>query len=563
MKQKNNKIIKTDNALKVIPIGGLNEIGKNMTLVEYKDQLIIIDCGLSFPEDEMLGIDIVIPDFDYLVQNSHKIKGLIITHGHEDHIGGIPYLLKKLNVPLYGTKLSIGLVENKLKEHKITAETHVINAGATFDVGEFKIEAIRATHSIADALSLLVKTPSATLFHTADFKIDFTPIDGEPMDFGRLAEIGKKGVDILLADSTNATKPGFTKSESLVGETLDGIFRKANNRIIIATFSSNVHRVQKIIELAVKYGRKVTVSGRSMENVVKLATELGYIQMPADAYVDLKHAQNIPDDQLVVITTGSQGEPMSALSRMAHDDHKNVKLKKGDMVIFSSTPVPGNEKTVSNVVNSLYEKGVEVIYHDIADIHVSGHACQEELKIMHSLIRPKFFMPVHGEYRHLVKHAQLAEDLGMKPERIFLLSNGDQLSVTKRKASKFQRVAKAEDILVDGLGVGDVGNVVLKERKQLSEAGLMIVSVGVDCSNGQIFHGPEIVTRGFVYVKENEGLINDCRDKALEIITKTLSSNKDCDVNTLRNILRDQMRSFVFYKTKRNPMIIPVFLEYN
>lgn len=563
MKQKNNKIIKTDNALKVIPIGGLNEIGKNMTLVEYKEQLIIIDCGLSFPEDEMLGIDIVIPDFDYLVQNSHKIKGLIITHGHEDHIGGIPYLLKKLNVPLYGTKLSIGLVENKLKEHKITAETHVINAGATFDVGEFKIEAIRATHSIADALSLLVKTPSATLFHTADFKIDFTPIDGEPMDFGRLAEIGKKGVDILLADSTNATKPGFTKSESLVGETLDGIFRKANNRIIIATFSSNVHRVQKIIELAVKYGRKVTVSGRSMENVVKLATELGYIQMPADAYVDLKHAQNIPDDQLVVITTGSQGEPMSALSRMAHDDHKNVKLKKGDMVIFSSTPVPGNEKTVSNVVNSLYEKGVEVIYHDIADIHVSGHACQEELKIMHSLIRPKFFMPVHGEYRHLVKHAQLAEDLGMKPERIFLLSNGDQLSVTKRKASKFQRVAKAEDILVDGLGVGDVGNVVLKERKQLSEAGLMIVSVGVDCSNGQIFHGPEIVTRGFVYVKENEGLINDCRDKALEIITKTLSSNKDCDVNTLRNILRDQMRSFVFYKTKRNPMIIPVFLEYN
>ncbi len=559
---KNNKNRRAEEFLKIIPIGGLKEIGKNMTILEYNGQIIIVDCGLSFPEDEMLGIDIVIPDFDYLIQNSEKIKGLIVTHGHEDHIGAIPYLLKELSVELYGTKLSLGLVSNKLKEHKLSCIANVIEAGQKFSIGDFEIEAVRATHSIADAVSYYIKTPAATVFHTGDFKIDFTPIDGDPMDLSRLADIGRKGVDIMLADSTNALRPGFTKSEQLVGETLDGIIREAESRIIIATFSSNVHRVQKIVELAVKYGRKVTVSGRSMENVVRLASELGYLNIPEGAYVDLKKAKNIPDKELVIITTGSQGEPMAALSRMANDEHRNVKLKKGDMVIFSSTPVPGNEKTVSGVVNTLYEKGVKVIYHDIADIHVSGHACQEELKIMHSLIKPKMFMPVHGEYRHLVKHSQIAEELGMKNENIFFLSNGDQLSVNKRGAKKFANVAKADDILVDGLGVGDVGNAVLKERKQLSEAGLMVIAVGFDPGTGYIFHGPEIITKGFVYVKENEKLLSETRDKALEIIEKTLMTNPRADVNAVSNALREQLRSFIFLKTKRSPMIIPVFIDY-
>lgn len=559
MKTKTKKI---GPSLKVIPIGGLNEIGKNMTLFEYKDQIIIVDCGLSFPEDEMLGIDIVIPDFDYLAHNQEKIKALVLTHGHEDHIGGIPYLLKKFNMPIYGTRLPLGLVENKLKEHKISGEFHPVKAGETFNIGDFNIKAIRATHSIADAISLFIKTPVSKVFHTGDFKIDFTPIDGEPMDLGELAAIGKQGVDLLLADSTNVLKPGFTRSEKLVGETLDGIFRKAENRIIIATFSSNVHRVQKIVELAVKYGRKVTVSGRSMEKVVALASELGYLHIPEGTYVDLKKAKQIPDKELIIITTGSQGEPMSALSRMANDEHKNVKLKKGDMVIFSSTPVPGNEKTVSNVVNTLYEKSVDVIYHDIADIHVSGHACQEELNIMHSLIKPKFFMPVHGEYRHLVKHAELAENLGLNSKKIFILSNGDQLSLTKRNAIKFQRVARAEDVLVDGLGVGDVGNVVLKERKQLSEAGLMVITLGIDLDSGEIFHGPEIVTKGFIYVKENEMLIDETKRKCLDILSKQ-KIGPDTSLNALKNTMREQVKNFIYYKTKRSPIILPVFIDYN
>lgn len=560
MKQMKKRHCYSPRNVKITPLGGLNEIGKNMTVIEYGDEMIIIDCGLSFPENEMLGIDIVIPDFQYIIDNQHKLKGLVITHGHEDHIGAIPYLLKMVKVPLYGTKLTLGLVENKLKEHRISAEKHVVSAGDVFKIGSFEIETIRATHSIADAIALYIKTPCAKIFHTGDFKIDYTPVDGEPMDFGKLAEIGEEGVDLLLADSTNALKPGFTRSEKVVGETLEGIFRQVEGRIIIATFSSNVHRVQKIIDLAVKYGRKVAVSGRSMDNVVKLATNLGYLNVPANSFVDLRNTRNIQDKKLIVITTGSQGEPMAALSRMANDEHKTVKIKPNDTVIFSSTPVPGNEKTVSNVVNRLYEKGADVIYHDIADIHVSGHACQEELKIIHSLIKPKHFMPVHGETRHLIKHAELAENLGMNRRDIHILDNGDQLTLDKKKVSVKEAVASAEDILVDGLGVGDVGNVVLKERKQLSEAGLITISLGLDSSSKELVYGPELITRGFIYVKENAIFIEEMKAKAKKIINAAINEGIQ-DENAIKGMLKDRMREYLFQKTKREPMIIPIIMR--
>ena len=557
---------KADN-LKVIPIGGLNEIGKNLTVLEYKDQMILIDCGMTFPEDEMYGIDVVIPDFSYLVKNAHKILGVVITHGHEDHIGAVPYLLKQINVPIYGTRLPLGLIENKLKEHGLKAKLNTIKAGDKFKLGDFKIEAIRTTHSIADAICLYIQTPVASLFHTGDFKIDYTPIDGEPIDLAKFAEIGRRGVDLMMADSTNAQRRGYTPSEQtvaatleVVGKTLDGIFREAKNRILIATFSSNVHRVQKIIELAVKHGRKVAVSGRSMENVVALAVELGYLHIPAGAYVELNKTRNIPDNELVIITTGSQGEPMSALSRMANNEHRNVKLKKGDMVILSSTPVPGNEKTVSSVVNKLYEKEVEVIYNDIADIHVSGHACQEELKLIHTLIKPKFFMPVHGEYRHLVQHSVIAESIGMRKDRIFILSNGDQLTVDKRNAVKFHNVVNAEDVLVDGLGVGDVGNIVLRDRKLLSESGLIIVVSAIDRASGEIISGPDIVSRGFVYVRENEDLINDAKKIAHQALEDSLEAGNR-DWSGIKNSVREELRKFIFRKTKRSPIILPIFLD--
>ena len=550
---------KADN-LKVIPIGGLNEIGKNLTVLEYKDQMILIDCGMTFPEDEMYGIDVVIPDFSYLVKNAHKILGVVITHGHEDHIGAVPYLLKQINVPIYGTRLPLGLIENKLKEHGLKAKLNTIKAGDKFKLGDFKIEAIRTTHSIADAICLYIQTPVASLFHTGDFKIDYTPIDGEPIDLAKFAEIGRRGVDLMMADSTNALRPGYTASEKVVGKTLDGIFREAKNRILNATFSSNVHRVQKIIELAVKHGRKVAVSGRSMENVVALAVELGYLHIPAGAYVELNKTRNIPDNELVIITTGSQGEPMSALSRMANNEHRNVKLKKGDMVILSSTPVPGNEKTVSSVVNKLYEKEVEVIYNDIADIHVSGHACQEELKLIHTLIKPKFFMPVHGEYRHLVQHSVIAESIGMRKDRIFILSNGDQLTVDKRNAVKFHNVVNAEDVLVDGLGVGDVGNIVLRDRKLLSESGLIIVVSAIDRASGEIISGPDIVSRGFVYVRENEDLINDAKKIAHQALEDSLEAGNR-DWSGIKNSVREELRKFIFRKTKRSPIILPIFLD--
>ncbi|MGI6190324.1 ribonuclease J [Eubacterium sp. F2] len=551
---------KKPESIKIFPIGGLDEIGKNMTLLEYKDQILIIDCGMSFPDDSMYGIDVVIPDFSYVVKNAAKVKGLIITHGHEDHIGGVPYLLKQINVPIYGTPLSLGLIRNKLEEHGIRGNLNVIHAGDTFRVGAFEIEAIHTTHSIADAVCYFIKTPAARIFHTGDFKIDYTPVDGDPIDLGRLAEIGDSGVDLMMCDSTNVVRPGYTRSERVVGESLDGIFREAENRIIIATFSSNVNRIQKIIELSVKYGRKFAVSGRSMDNVVKLAMELGYLKFPAGSYVELNQTRGIPDSKLTIITTGSQGEPLSALARMAADEHRNVKLKKGDTVILSSTPVPGNEKSVSRVVNQLYQKQVHVIYNENADIHVSGHACQEDLKLMHSLIRPKFFMPVHGEHRHLIIHRQLAEQLGEKKDHIFILSNGDQLTLTKKRAIRFKNVVPAEDIMVDGLGIGDVGNIVLKDRQLLSESGLILVVAGVDTGSGTLVSGPEIVSRGFVYVKENEGLIAESRKVAQNTIEKSLAGGFQ-DWNSLKNDVRDDLRRFIFQKTRRSPLILPVFLQ--
>ena len=547
-------------SLKVIPIGGLNEIGKNMTLLEYQNEILIIDCGLSFPDDEMYGIDIVIPDFTYLIANREKIVGMVLTHGHEDHIGAIPYLLKNIKIPVYGTRLTLGLVENKLKEHNVIGDLKTIKAGDKITLGHFDIETIRTTHSIADSICLAINTPAGVVFHSGDFKVDYTPVDGEPIDFSRLAEIGKRGVTLMLCDSTNALRPGFTASERVVGQTIENIFRTAKTRIIIATFSSNVHRVQRIIENAVKFGRKVAISGRSMENVVALAIELGYLDIPPGTLVDLKMTRNIPDDKLVIITTGSQGEPMSALARIASGDHKSVKLKKGDMVILSSTPVPGNEKTVSNVVNKLFEKGAEVIYSDIADIHVSGHACQEELKLLHSLIKPKYFMPVHGEYRHLIQHARLAESLGMSKDNIFVMENGEILKFNRHRAAKEDGVVEADAVLVDGLGVGDVGNIVLRDRKMLSESGLIIVVAAIEKESRTVVSGPDIISRGFVYVRENEGLMEEARRVAEEALEKC-QDKRIKDWNNMKAHVRDALSGFIYETTKRSPIILPIFLE--
>ena len=547
--------------IKIIPLGGLNEIGKNMMAFEYKDDIIIIDCGMSFPEDEMLGIDIVIPDITYLMKNKEKIRGIVLTHGHEDHIGALPYVLKKINVPVYGTKLTLGLVDNKLKEHKLNGsiKMETVKPGDEIKLGEFKVEFIRTSHSIADSVCLAIHTVLGTIVHTGDFKIDYTPIDGEPIDFHRLAELGKKGVMLLLADSTNVERPGYTMSERTVGATFENIFRNASRRIIVATFSSNVHRVQQIINAAYKFNRKVSFSGRSMVNVVNVAMDLGYLSAPEEMLIDINDINKYPENEIVVITTGSQGEPMSALSRMAVAEHKKLEIHPGDMVILSATPIPGNEKTVSRVVNQLFEKGANVIYESLADVHVSGHACQEELKLMHSLIKPQFFIPVHGEYRHLIQHAKLAENLGMNSENIFTIENGQVVEVSKEGARIAGNVA-AGNILVDGLGVGDVGNIVLRDRKHLSEDGLMVVVVTITKENGQLLSGPDIISRGFVYVRESEDLMDEAR-----AVVKT--SLQNCQVNEIRewavlkSAIKDSLRDFLYQKTKRSPMILPIIME--
>lgn len=547
--------------LKVIPLGGLNEIGKNMMAFEFKDNIVIIDCGMSFPEDEMLGIDIVIPDITYLIKNREKVKGILLTHGHEDHIGALPYVLKKINVPVYGSKLTLGLVENKLKEHKLngSVKMEIIKPGDEVRLGEFLIEFIRTSHSIADALCMAIHTSLGTIFHTGDFKIDYTPIDDDPIDFHRLAELGKKGVLLLLADSTNVERPGYTMSERTVGTNIENIFRNAKGRVIVATFASNVHRVQQIINAAHKFNRKISFSGRSMVNVVNVATDLGYLNVPEDIFIDINDINKYPENEITVVTTGSQGEPMSALARMAASEHKKLEIQKGDLVILSASPIPGNEKTIAKVVNSLFEKGAEVIYESLAEVHVSGHACQEELKLIHSLIRPRYFIPVHGEYRHLIQHAKLAQNLGMNNENIFTIENGDVLEITKDGARIAGNVPSG-NILVDGLGVGDVGNIVLRDRKHLSEDGLMVVVVTIAKENGQILSGPDIISRGFVYVRESEDLMDEARGVVRNAL-QTCQNNEVREWAALKSAIKDSLRDFLYQKTKRSPMILPIIME--
>jgi len=555
----NRKTKSTTKQLKVIPVGGLNEIGKNITILEYKDEMIIIDCGLSFPDDEMYGIDIVIPDFTYIIKNSEKIKGIILTHGHEDHIGAIPYLLKVVNLPVYGTRLTLGLVESKLKEHKITAELNTVKPGDKLKFDKFEVEMIRSTHSIADSLCLYITTPAGRVFHTGDFKIDYTPVDGEPIDFSRLAEIGAKGVTLMLADSTNSVRTGFSASEKAVGTTLENIFRSSESRIIIATFSSNVHRVQKIIDNAVLCGRRVAISGRSMVNVVNLATELGYLKIPANVIIDINAIKQMPDKELLIITTGSQGEPMSALTRMANHDHKHVAIKPGDTVIISATPIPGNEKSVARTVDQLFKLGANVIYESADGMHVSGHASQEEQKLMLSMVRPKFFMPVHGEYRMLIKHAQLAEDLGIPRENIFITENGGIVEFNRHGATMAGKVT-AGKILIDGLGVGDVGNIVLRDRKQLSQDGILVVVMTISRSTGNIVAGPDVVTRGFVYVREAESMLDEARQKVKQTMTRC-RENGITEWAVLKNQIRDSLSKQFYEKTRRRPMILPIIQE--
>ena len=546
--------------MRVMPLGGLKEIGKNITLVEYRDDILIIDCGFSFPEDEMFGIDVVIPDFTYLKENMERIKGLIITHGHEDHIGGVPFLLKEINVPVYAPPLAMGLIRNKLKEHGLAMEEHVIEAGDIFNVGAFKVEAIHTNHSIADAMAYSIKCPGGHLVHTGDFKIDYSPLDGKRIDLAKFAQVGQEGVDVLLCDSTNVLRPGYTPSERVVVDSMNEIFAKTEKRLIIATFSSNIYRIKYFMEASIKYGRKIAISGRSMENVLTLARELGYVNLPESAFVDIRKIGNIPDANITIITTGSQGEPMSALTRMANDSHRAVKLKSGDTVVFSSSPIPGNAKAVTNIVNKLYEKKVNVFLSDFVDIHVSGHACKEELKLIHSLVKPRFFIPAHGEYRHLREHARLAESMGMDRGNIFVMNNGDALRITGKQAKVEPAAAPAEDVLVDGYGVGDVGNVVLRDRKQLSESGLIVIAVSIDSNSGLLAARPELITRGFIYVKENMPLINEATEVVYESIDKWNNLGSE-DINALKSIIKDDMRGFIYKKTRRSPVILPVIMD--
>lgn len=547
--------------LKVIPLGGLGEIGKNITVFEYGDDIFVVDCGIAFPEDDMLGIDLVIPDISYLTKNREKVRGIVLTHGHEDHIGALPYVLKDLNVPVYGTKLTLGLLEQKLEEHGLLNNVvlNVVKHSDVIELGCFKVEFIRSTHSIADSTALAIFTPVGTIFHTGDFKIDYTPIEGEPIDLARLAELGKKGVLLLMCDSTNVEREGYTMSEKTVGETFDEIFMNAKNRILVATFASNVHRIQQIVNAAIKFGRKIAICGRSMVNVVNVAMELGYMNVPEGLIIDIDHINKYPPEKIVIITTGSQGEPMSALTRMASGDHKKVEIIPGDLVIISANPIPGNEKLVSRVVNDLFKKGAEVIYESLADIHVSGHASQEELKLIHRLIRPKYFMPVHGEYRHLKRHANLAVELGMSPENIFIMDIGKVLELTNDSA-KINGSVNAGRVLVDGLGVGDVGNIVLRNRKHLSQDGLIVVVITIEGDTGNVIAGPDVISRGFVYVRESEDLMEEIREVCKAALQKCNDKKKN-DWSTKKSIIRDALRDFLYERTKRRPMILPIIME--
>lgn len=551
---------KTQKKLNIIPLGGLGEVGKNMTAFRYEDDIILIDAGLMFPEDDMLGIDLVIPDISFLVENQDKLKGIFLTHGHEDHIGALPYILKQLNVPVYGTALTLGILEGRLKEAGVsTAALNVIKSGDRVRAGVFKLEFMRVNHSIPDAIGIAIHTPVGLLIHTGDFKIDQTPVDGQVMELNRFAEYGDKGVLLLMADSTNAERPGYTQSEKFVGETFDNEFRYAKNRIIIATFSSNVHRIQQIFDTAVKYKRKVAVMGRSMVNVVNISLELGYLKAPDGLLIDIDDMRNYTSDKVVVVCTGSQGEPMSALTRMSVGDNRKVQIVPGDTVIISATPIPGNEKLVSNTINHLYMLGAEVIYEKANGVHVSGHASQEELKIMHTLVRPKFFMPVHGEYRHLVKHAKLAESLGMDKKNILIAENGAVVELSKNSIGINGKV-NSGIVLIDGLGVGDVGNIVLRDRRQLSEDGIMIVIVGIDRGSNRIAAGPDIVSRGFVYVREAENLMDDAKSRVQAALDKCEDNNVK-EWSAIKGAIRDSLGRFLYERTRRRPMILPIIME--
>ena len=547
--------------VKIIPLGGLNEIGKNMTAIEYKNDIVIIDCGLKFPDEDMFGIDVVIPDITYLLKHRDKVSGIFLTHGHEDHICALPYVLKQLNVPVYGTKLTLGIVQSKLKEHNLLSTTELITVKPrdVVRLNSVSVEFIKTNHSIADSVAIAVHTPLGAVLHTGDFKVDYTPIDGEPMDFARFAELGKKGVLLMMADSTNVERPGYTMSEKIVGESLCRIFGKSKGRIIVATFASNIHRIQQIIDAAAMYGRKVAVSGRSMENIVQVAIELGYIKIEKENLVSIDQINKYNNDQIVIITTGSQGEPMSALARMATSEHRKVNIVPGDTIIISATPIPGNEKLVSRVVDQLFKKGAEVVYGSSEAVHVSGHACQEELKLMQTLVKPKYFIPVHGEYRHLKQHGELANSIGVPKSNILIPEIGDVIEVTRNSIKKSGTVISGQ-IFVDGLGVGDVGNIVIRDRKHLSQDGILTVVVTLSKENKAIIAGPDIISRGFVYVRESEKLMDEARDIVRDVFTKC-EERKITDWSTLKSTVRDELKSFLYEKTKRKPMILPIIME--
>ena len=548
-------------SVKIIPLGGLEQIGMNITAFEYGDSIVVVDCGLSFPEDDMLGIDLVIPDVTYLKENISKVKGFVITHGHEDHIGALPYVLKQLNVPVYGTKLTLGIVQSKLKEHNLLSTTELITVKPrdVVRLNSVSVEFIKTNHSIADSVAIAIHTPLGAVLHTGDFKVDYTPIDGEPMDFARFAELGKKGVLLMMADSTNVERPGYTMSEKIVGESLCRIFGKSKGRIIVATFASNIHRIQQIIDAAAMYGRKVAVSGRSMENIVQVAIELGYIKIEKENLVSIDQINKYNNDEIVIITTGSQGEPMSALARMATSEHRKVNIVSGDTIIISATPIPGNEKLVSRVIDQLFKKGAEVVYGSSEAVHVSGHACQEELKLMQTLVRPKYFIPVHGEYRHLKQHGELANSIGVPKSNILIPEIGDVIEVTRNSIKKSGSVISGQ-IFVDGLGVGDVGNIVIRDRKHLSQDGILTVVVTLSKENKAIIAGPDIISRGFVYVRESEKLMDEARDIVRNVFAKC-EEQKITDWSTLKSTVRDELRSFLYEKTKRKPMILPIIME--
>ena len=547
--------------LKIIPLGGLGEIGKNMTAFEYKDEILVIDCGLAFPDEDLYGIDMVIPDVTYLIKNKSKVKAMLITHGHEDHIGAIPYILKQINIPIYGTKLTLGLIETKLEDHGMLNDCTLneVKPGEFIEFNHFKAEFIRNNHSIADSCSIALHTPIGTIVHTGDFKVDFTPIDNKVIDLQRLAQLGKQGVLLLMADSTNALHKGYTMSEKIVLDTLENLFRKATGRIIVSTFASNIHRLQQISDCAFDNNRKIAFSGRSMEKISEVARRLGYLHIPEDMIISIEDINNYPNDRITIVTTGSQGESMAALTRIASSTHRYVSIEKGDMVIISASPIPGNEKAVSNVINDLTEKGASVIYKSIEEIHVSGHACEQELRLMQALLKPKFFIPVHGEYRHLMTHGRIAESMGVEKDNIFILEVGDIFELT-RKSGKVTGKVPAGRVLIDGMGIGDVGNLVLRDRKNLAEHGMITVVVAIDKQEKSIVCGPDIISRGFVYVRDSEALMKDIKDIVRESVYNCLENNIT-QWAEIKNSIRREVDTFIYKTMKKKPMILPVIVE--